>query len=304
MDCLKCYHCSKQLEPPTCFDYYDNIYCLTCMKRNHELLHCEVCGQFVTDIQESIQLKEYQNPIHRECFICYECCIPLDPDDYETVTGKPVCSDCQVIANSHRCYVCDKGIVGRICIDRHRFFHVEHFQCIKCEKPLHGKNYITHHNRYYCPEHGAMYIKRCSFCKQKLLPETQDRIRWKNKYYHKFCLCCRVCGCGLDVDAKSLYGRPYCDQCYQQRVELGECTPEGRAIQGKHKHVVEDLEKRREEYSELFQRPFVLPRYTALEKSDRPSDETDKEQSDHTLTLTKIERSDKSQTITENDQSD
>jgi len=241
------------------------------------------------DLSQAIQPNGYDQPIHPECFTCYECNnLITDLHDYSLVSGKPICSNCLPQIEERECSFCHQPIVGRFVLTKGKYFHPMHFQCCQCETPLNGRNFVVHHNSYFCPEHGNYFVHDCASCKKEIqIDESNPRNRgfvvyWRGKRYHAQCFVCRICGIKLSTNANSevavysVHGRPHCKQCYEQRVADHECQ-EGRfriaKTIGSHHHSPEATTTRRETFAEKFNREFIPPVYQSVLDKQREEEE-------------------------------
>lgn len=269
-DCLRCTFCDKVITPPKCVSLNNKIYCLACARLPPDSVRCQICDQYITNIEESITPDGFAEPIHKNCFVCYECARPLEQNNFKTISDQCVCSRCYETAQSRLCNDCGKAIIGRYVTDRHKCFHVPHFKCHECETPLQGRNFIMHHNRYYCPEHGAAYLRRCAYCKVDVSSDEVEKIRWRNKYFHKRCFICHICGMPFQDQtmARSVHGRPHCEECFQMRVQMQQCTNEGRNI-GKHNHDPSSTDNLRREFARTHDREVIYPRYKEHDRDER-----------------------------------
>ncbi|KAH0787215.1 LIM domain containing protein [Histomonas meleagridis] len=254
-NCLKCSHCQTPLKPPTCAMFRGELLCMRCANYHGELRKCQVCDQYLYDIEERIKPPGFEHAIHATCFACYECNGELDQDSFKMIGGFPICPRCAPAVEKRKCHACGNAVVGRYVKNRGRYFHVDHFVCSQCECVLYGRNFIIHHDKYFCPKDGQHYLRRCSYCKNEFDGMEQDLVTWHKKVYHGRCFVCRICGTRCDVDnAKCFHGRPHCDDCYKKRVEEEEVN--------NHKHRPEESEERRNKFKSYFDKKnFVFPRY-------------------------------------------
>ncbi|EAY16605.1 LIM domain containing protein [Trichomonas vaginalis G3] len=262
--CLKCYKCQKVLQPPECVMYKEQPICLGCAKINGKLNRCPICTDFLDDPDDIINLRDLNLTIHKDCLRCYECGTKLSESNYHVVMNQFCCESCKHIAAHRSCKKCDNPILGRYVFDRTHYFHVKCFTCYECDKQLNGKNFVVHHNRYYCPEQGIRYLKSCSYCKGEISLTEVNKIRWQNKFYHKRCFCCRICGRQLQPgEAICAHNRPHCKRCYDQRVKEGDVTESGRTPSNhNHRHKPEVSAQQRERFRKKFDDDtFYMPRY-------------------------------------------
>ncbi|OHT00219.1 lim domain [Tritrichomonas foetus] len=268
-ECLKCTNCKAPLKPPNCVMHRGELFCHSCSSTHGELRRCEVCRQPIYDLDEKIKPSGYDRSIHASCFVCFKCNKPLEEtSNYKVITGKAFCSRCHSEVSHRRCTFCKKPIIGRYVKNRGKYFHVNHFQCSQCDAVLYGKNFIVHHNKYYCPDDGQIYLKTCAYCKGEFTGVEINNIEWHRKVYHQRCFICRVCGVRCDpYNCKSVHGRPHCDDCFEQRVIENEVTDDGRNL-GSHRHHPDDAEKRRTMFAEVLGITIERPVYKRDMKFD------------------------------------
>ncbi|EAX86513.1 LIM domain containing protein [Trichomonas vaginalis G3] len=282
-DCFKCSKCNKVLTPPECIIHKESPLCLKCAKINGKLNRCYVCSDFLEDTDQIISLRELGHAIHKDCLRCFECTTKLTEENYQVVMNEVCCLKCKQIANQRKCKKCDKPILGRYVNDRTHNFHVKCFNCYECEKTLKGKNFVVHHNRYYCPEQGIRYLKSCAYCKNEIALHDITKIRWHNKFYHKRCFCCRICGKILDTrDALCCHNRPHCKRCYEQRVKEGDVTESGRTPSNRdHRHKPEVSIQQRERFMRKFGDDTWNPPRYANQVEEQKEESSEEESSKH-----------------------
>ncbi|OHT10297.1 hypothetical protein TRFO_04334 [Tritrichomonas foetus] len=280
--CLKCSNCRKQLKPPNCAIFRGELLCNDCSHYKGDLKKCPICTQIIYDLEEKIKPVGFDSFIHKNCFNCHECAAELEEGGYKIVAGVPICTKCQPMIEIRRCTECNKPIVGRFVKNRGKYFHVEHFQCNQCEDVLYGKNFIIHHNKYFCPNDGQIYLKTCAYCKAEFSGIEPDNIQWRNKAYHSRCFVCRVCSDRCDPEnCKAIHGRPHCNDCFAQRVTEKDATNNGRNC-GSHKHRPAESLKRRTRFAQVLKRTIEQPRYKRDMKMDDDDESSNsKKQSNH-----------------------
>ena len=264
-NCLKCTHCKAPIKPPNCVAFRGEIYCTRCSTYTGELKKCKVCNQYLYDVEERIKPPGFDDYIHATCFACYECAAELEQESFEMVCGFPVCPNCVPIVKKRVCYQCGEPVVGRYVKNRGRYFHVEHFVCCQCEQVLYGRNFIVHHDQYYCPKDGQQYLRRCSYCKNDFEVTETEFTKWHKKIYHPNCFVCRVCGNKCDPDnAVDIHGRPHCDECARKRKQ------EEQTYQ--HKHSPAESRERRKKFKSSSKKEFYEPVYANEEDEHSESE--------------------------------
>lgn len=177
--------------------------------------------------------------------------------------SKFVCKKCHAhLMKEQVCCKCNRPILENIVVKNQRAFHRRCFRCEHpgCNQQLFGNSYVIHHNTFLCWQHGKIYSISCSYCKQLFKSYETDRIKWHSKLYHKSCFVCRVCGTTLDPQTcKSIHGRPHCDECFQLRLNEGDCDEKGQSLyvhynqihnnhrKNKNKKNIDDNEEEEEE---------------------------------------------------------
>lgn len=256
INCLKCAKCQKQLKPPNCVCYKNKLLCLNCGEIKDDTKKCMICGQYLFDFDKQIQPPGFSNPLHDSCFSCYECSEHLTIGSFRLLEGYAFCQNCASKYEKRKCAECNQIIMDRFVQAGGRFYHIDHFKCVKCGEILKGKNYIAHHDKYYCPLHGSDFLKRCNYCKKEFSLVNDDSIHWHKKRFHRNCFVCRVCGTKCDPEnCKSYHERPHCEECYKKRN-----NDEGHIDK---KHIPEESQKRRNDFKKHFdKKEFVTPVYS------------------------------------------
>ena len=259
--CLRCENCKCEITPPTCVMHRGKLFCNQCSKISDGMNKCKICGLMVFPYEEKILLPGAARPIHKSCFACYECGRQLtETSKYKLVEDYPICEDCQPIIHLRRCYTCGKEIIGRYIKNHGKYFHIHHFRCFVCGNLINGKNYIVHHNKFYCPNDGQLYLKTCAYCKTPFTGED-DVVSWNKKSYHQRCFVCRVCGTKLDpTTCKKVHGRPHCEDCFNQRLKEKDVYPDGKT-QTRRKHIPSQSIKRINRFANVFKKNIQLPKY-------------------------------------------
>lgn len=213
--CICCYKCGKKLDYQTATLINEDDYASKFSQRaatgaNNtviKLKHIRRTSNFDVD-----SLIDFENGIHICKYMCDRCI--------------------QHLSNNCLCCICQKPILENIVIKNQRMLHRLCFRCEykNCDKHLYGNSYVVHHNKFFCWEHGEIYQTTCAFCKSHFNVLETDRIKWNGKMYHKVCFVCRVCGKNLDPQTcLKIHGRPHCAECFQLRVNEGDCDENGRS---------------------------------------------------------------------------
>lgn len=158
---------------------------------------------------------------HPQCFVCSTCEELLVDLIYFCHKGEVYCGRHYAeLLNIPRCFACDELIfVKEYTCAEGKAFHVKHFCCYECDRPLGGKQYIPKDNQPVCLEcFQNKYGKSCHTCKLKIAAGDQ-RVGWKDLSWHVSPNCFRCSQC-----SKSLLGgkflvkneQPFCSkECAQ-----------------------------------------------------------------------------------------
>ena len=180
---------------------------------------------------------------------------------YVVNQGKIMCQKCASKYNKRICKKCGEQITNDLYVfHNQQYFHKHHFCCCICDKVLKGSNYVAHHNKFYCKEHGFPIESSCAFCKRRFV-SAEERLLWRNKCYHPDCFVCRTCGAPITKGkARSIHNRPHCIDCFQQRVADGDCDEKGKSTEHRI-HDPKETNRRRLEKKENTQTPVKKPTY-------------------------------------------
>eukprot|EP00096_Caligus_rogercresseyi_P010366 TRINITY_DN3748_c0_g1_i1.p1 TRINITY_DN3748_c0_g1~~TRINITY_DN3748_c0_g1_i1.p1 ORF type:complete len:579 (+),score=185.09 TRINITY_DN3748_c0_g1_i1:191-1927(+) len=143
---------------------------------------------------------------HPSCFKCSVCKELLVDLLYYYDSGKLYCGrDFSVIVSKiPRCGACDELIfASEYTGAEDKVFHLRHFCCYECDRPLAGHKYISVDSQPHCFIcYQAKHGKVCKTCNEYINPGDQ-RLSLDNDHWHanEDCFCCGVCGKSL-VGAK------------------------------------------------------------------------------------------------------
>ncbi|TRY70369.1 hypothetical protein TCAL_04489 [Tigriopus californicus] len=134
---------------------------------------------------------------HSSCFQCHTCKEPLVDLLYYYEDGHVYCArDYAIKAKIPRCDACDElifaaeytGAEGQV-------FHLRHFCCYECDRPLAGHKYVSVKEQPHCllcyqSKHG----KVCRTCEQYIDPQ-EKRLTLGQDHWHARddCFCCGIC---------------------------------------------------------------------------------------------------------------
>jgi len=114
---------------------------------------------------------------HPRCFKCHECKELLVDLLYYYKSGKIYCArDYAKLTNIPRCAACDELIFAtEFTGAEEKVWHLRHFCCWECDKPLAGHKYVPDENGQphclYCFQQS--YGKVCRTCGEYIAPEEQ-----------------------------------------------------------------------------------------------------------------------------------
>ncbi|GAB6023468.1 hypothetical protein CHUAL_008247 [Chamberlinius hualienensis] len=122
---------------------------------------------------------------HPQCFTCFTCHDILQDLIYYFHESKIYCGRHYADSVLPRCSACDELIFNReYTLAEQKPWHVKHFCCNSCDKPLAGKEYVSEKGFPYCPIcHDREFGKKCSTC-EKRIAANAARIIWNDYNYH------------------------------------------------------------------------------------------------------------------------
>ena len=255
--CANCTKCGQRIQGNRCAMFKGKLFCVACVAVAGPLEKCPVCGMFLDGSEKEMSIPEIKLNIHANCLCCQSCSRTLGKGQHMLLGDRIYCRRCFPAARERVCRACKETIEGRYVKCKGCFYHVEHFKCAVCQKILCGNNYIVHHNKPYCPEHGRVFVGRCKYCKGRVLP-TDMYVKWQDALYHAECLVCRVCGAHLIPSSAQLFhNRPHCQVCLNLRREEMKC------VSGKrHKHIPILSRERRKRFAEHAGIEIIEPTYS------------------------------------------
>jgi len=133
-----------------------------------------------------------------------------------------------------RCHTCGKGITGELVEASGRSYHLEHFVCQKCRKPLHGVDYYEPDSLPHCEacyhKHYLGGIPFCAKCNERITNGRAVTAMDKSWHPHHF----QCAQCNDNLEGKEFFaekGQPYCVRDYQLLFSHN-CQICSKAIQG------------------------------------------------------------------------
>ncbi|KJE96140.1 paxillin [Capsaspora owczarzaki ATCC 30864] len=111
------------------------------------------------------------------------------------------------------CAACGKGIVGQVVTALGRTWHVEHFVCFQCRKPLGTTNFFEHESNPYCEkDFHELFSQRCAYCNGPVLDRC---IHALGKTWHPDHFFCSQCGKNFEGGGfMERDGKAYCEEDY------------------------------------------------------------------------------------------
>ena len=218
ISCLRCCNCNRVLLPSSVTLCHGDFYCKKCaVPLEHD--KCSICKNLIIN-EDATGFRPYgtkYDVVHLRCFRCHQCRCQLQKNMYKVLVNLPYCVKCYDACVSRRCYICGKSIISEfIDFGNERTYHNHCFKCTECKIPLKGRKFIINLGMPYCREHGSKFVQFCECCKQEL-PIDSDRVMFREKYYHRKCLCCGICKKHL-MDKQCIHSvgqKPTCNNCYK-----------------------------------------------------------------------------------------
>ncbi|KAK9872856.1 hypothetical protein WA026_019645 [Henosepilachna vigintioctopunctata] len=191
------------------------------------LPRCHYCKEELKQDELAIAIPERSDAIfHTDCFKCQGCNQILadmfyffDKDTDNVYCGR----DYAKIRGIPRCRACDELIfVKEYCLAENSTFHVKHFCCFECDKPLAGQNYVMENDQPLCvPCYEVTKANKCYACKDVIHPDQQGLQLKDGVHFHanENCFACKMCKKPL-FGAKLLF-RNDCLYCSHDCYSLG-----------------------------------------------------------------------------------
>jgi len=150
-ECFTCRVCQKQIGTSSFIPRGDEVICVPCYERQYGQ-QCTKCGGSIS--KSGVMFAG--RPWHRECFQCSHCHTQIGRDKFTTIKDAPYCVLCYGFLFAKKCYACSKPITGVedckfIAFDG-RQWHCACFQCVRCEKSLLGRGFLTDGDDVMCPD--------------------------------------------------------------------------------------------------------------------------------------------------------
>lgn len=190
---------------------YENVEANTSENGPKAVLKCKSCLQAIYAGTVAVKAHRAGNEAvwHPKCFTCHTCGDLLADLVYFFHQGNIYCGrDLAVILKIPRCKACDELIfTAEYTAAEGSTFHIKHFCCYHCDKPLAGKQYTPDDatNMPLCLDcYDKYFADKCQNCQRTINP-AEEAVSWQQFHWHKPCFNCAGVNCG-----KSLIGCRFC----------------------------------------------------------------------------------------------
>ncbi|VDD88279.1 unnamed protein product [Enterobius vermicularis] len=225
-ECLLCDLCQTPLDSKGIWRYAGRLYffepislqlvwvlCSNCKKQMKEAGE-KMCARCKLRIEPGKSFRYQHEDIHGYHLNCTKCQEELD-ENARVLENKPYCSKCydQLCPT---CAACKRPIDNeRSVIAVRRHWHLEHFRCAKCERPLHSSKYIEKKDKAYCEDCCIKFTDACYKCGSCLV---KQHVTLFKKGWCTGCYSCSACDRTLTPKSKvfELDMRPICKKCYDR----------------------------------------------------------------------------------------
>ncbi|KAJ1927318.1 Transforming growth factor beta-1-induced transcript 1 protein [Tieghemiomyces parasiticus] len=131
---------------------------------------------------------------------------PAAPAEPATPTTTFTCGQCQEPIDSSVEFLSVAG----------RKFHMLHFVCECCERPLAPTGYLCSNGKYYCPDdYRQLFATKCQACQ---LTIEDEQITALGTSWHARCFLCTTCRSPFTSDTFYEWkGKPYCERHWNAR---------------------------------------------------------------------------------------
>ncbi|KAG5866305.1 hypothetical protein JTB14_030446 [Gonioctena quinquepunctata] len=182
-------------------DFYED-YSPDCIKEilnNIKLPDCHYCKKPFEENEFAVTIERANVLFHAGCFKCAGCNQILADNVYffNKETDNIYClRDYAKIRGFPRCKACDELIFTKeYCLAENSTFHLKHFCCIECDKPLAGQDYTLEEEMPYClPCFEQSKANKCSSCCNIIKPDEVG-CNLNGVHFHAVneCFACIVC---------------------------------------------------------------------------------------------------------------
>ncbi|EGF79458.1 hypothetical protein BATDEDRAFT_12220 [Batrachochytrium dendrobatidis JAM81] len=181
---------------------------------------CRVCREPIIGAHVSTTQKKY----HKECFVCHQCLEPFKNNIFFEAEGNFYCEDDHSVLYGARCAKCGDVIVGKCVSALDAKWHIEHFNCENCGRPLVGSTFIRKDDKPYCKVCPIDSTKKknpqtqeiCANCKRQIFDGTGLLLR--GQAFHASHFTCATCCEVLTSTAKEYEGKLFCMADYEKNM--------------------------------------------------------------------------------------
>lgn len=166
---------------------------------NVKLPDCHYCKKPFEENEFAITIDRANVLFHAQCFKCAGCNQILADNVYfyNKETDNVYCGrDYAKVRGFPRCKACDELIFTKeYCLAENSTFHLKHFCCIECDKPLAGQDYTIEDEMPYClPCFEHSKANKCSSCGNVIKPD-EIGCSLNGVHFHAVddCFACKIC---------------------------------------------------------------------------------------------------------------
>ncbi|XP_015377424.1 PREDICTED: testin [Diuraphis noxia] len=191
-----------------------------CILSDGQELRCKQCNKNVIPGQVAVMAERTGKEVfwHPSCFVCATCEELLVDLVYFYFNGNVYCGRHYAeILNIPRCNACDELIfLKEYTIAEEHTYHVRHFCCFECDKPLAGLEYVSIEKQPVCLDcYQTKYGKKCETC-QNIIVAGENRIGWQELSWHESPACFKCYQCYTSLLGKKFTvkkeKRPLCSK--------------------------------------------------------------------------------------------
>ncbi|KAJ1345374.1 hypothetical protein BSLG_000887 [Batrachochytrium salamandrivorans] len=202
---------------------------------------CKVCHEPISGSHVSTKESKY----HKDCFVCHQCLEPFKDNVFFEADGAFYCESDHNLLHGARCAKCGEVVMGKCVSALDAKWHIEHFNCESCGKPLMGSTFVRKDDLPYCKSCPSELSKKekqnqrnvdpCENCK---LPISQGAgIVFRGQHFHAAHFTCAVCKEVLTSTAHEYEGVLFCQTDYAKT--MGQiCYACRRPIVGRSKSAI------------------------------------------------------------------
>jgi paxillin len=167
---------------------------------------------------------------HPEHFSCGSCKQALGTATFYENEGQAHCEKCWKTMYCPRCAHCEQPIADRCITALGKKWHVDHFVCKSCLKPL-DSGFFEKDGIPYCEaDFFSLFTSRCASCDQPIKGDCVNALGQKWHPDHFVCFYCHKAFPGGSFF--EYQGKPYCEIHYHQMTGAL-CAGCGKAVTGR-----------------------------------------------------------------------